>query len=279
MNGPLVSVLMTCYNREKYIASAIESVLNSSYKNFELIIVDDCSTDNTYAIVEKYALKDSRIKKSKNIGNLGDYENRNMAASYASGKYLKYVDSDDYIYPWGLSILVECMEKYTEAGWGLCSLDQNDLNPFPFYLTPYEAYKYHYFGPGLFHKAPLSSILRRDVFIQINGFSEDPMTGDFEFWHKIAQTNGIVLMPHGIVWHRTHSQQEGSNVRKYIPAYEKIKVRYLKDNACPLSDKERMLLLKKAKQTVIKHALKNILKLDFASLKLNIASYKAHLYE
>ena len=59
---PLVSVLMTAYNREKYIAEAIESVLASTYKNFELIIVDDCSKDKTVEIARRYAKKDQRIK-------------------------------------------------------------------------------------------------------------------------------------------------------------------------------------------------------------------------
>ena len=90
---PLVSVLMTAYNREKYIAEAIESVLASTYSNLELIIVDDCSKDNTLQIATNYQAKDDRIKVYKNEKNLGDYPNRNKAASYAKGKYLKYVDS------------------------------------------------------------------------------------------------------------------------------------------------------------------------------------------
>ena len=61
-DSPLVSVLMTAYNREKYIAEAIESVLASTYTNFELIIVDDCSTDKTVEIAKSYEVKDNRIK-------------------------------------------------------------------------------------------------------------------------------------------------------------------------------------------------------------------------
>src|ERR1041384_7268362 len=95
--NPLVSVLMTAYNREDYIAEAIESVLASTYTNFELIIVDDCSSDNTVAIAKEYKAKDKRIKVYVNEKNLGDYPNRNKAASYANGDFLMYVDSDDKI--------------------------------------------------------------------------------------------------------------------------------------------------------------------------------------
>ena len=73
----LVSVLMTSFNREKYIAEAIESVLASTYKDFELIIVDDCSKDNTVGIAKKYEELDSRVKVYINEVNLGDYPNRN----------------------------------------------------------------------------------------------------------------------------------------------------------------------------------------------------------
>ncbi len=67
---PLVSVLMTAYNREKYIAEAIESVLQSTYKNFELIIVDDCSTDNTVSIATDFQQQDKRTSVQINEKNL-----------------------------------------------------------------------------------------------------------------------------------------------------------------------------------------------------------------
>src|ERR1700682_441555 len=126
---PKVSVLMTAYNREKYIGEAIESVLASSYANFELIIVDDCSKDNTVKIAKAYAEKDSRIKVFVNEKNLGDYLNRNRAAELAQGKYIKYLDSDDLIYYYALEVMVKYMEKFPDAGFGLSSLP--DYKPFP----------------------------------------------------------------------------------------------------------------------------------------------------
>src|SRR5690606_39934476 len=111
-SNPLISVLMTTYNREEYVAEAIESVLASSYANFELIIVDDCSKDKTVEIAKGYAANDNRIKVYVNEKNLGDYPNRYKAASLTNGKYIKYVDSDDYIYPTGLEIMVNTMEQF-----------------------------------------------------------------------------------------------------------------------------------------------------------------------
>src|SRR3982751_631540 len=121
---PLVSVLMTSYNREKYIGFAIESVMASTYQNWELIVVDDCSTDKTLQIAREYEKKDKRIRVYLNEKNLGDYPNRNKAASYANGKYIKYIDADDAIYYWGLQVEIEMMERFPEAAYGLDSIEQ-----------------------------------------------------------------------------------------------------------------------------------------------------------
>src|SRR4051794_39573356 len=107
---PLVSVLMTAYNRQQFIAEAIESVLGSTYKNFELIICDDSSTDDTLAIAKRYALRDERVKVYSNPKRLGQFPNRNRSSEYAKGKYIKYLDSDDIILPDGLEYCVTEME-------------------------------------------------------------------------------------------------------------------------------------------------------------------------
>lgn len=237
-SNPLVSVLMTTYNREKYLAEAVDSVLASTYTNFELIIVDDCSKDNTVAIAKKYAEQDSRIKVFVNEENLGDYPNRNKAAEYAQGKYIKYVDADDYIYPAGLEVLVCMMECFPEAGWGLCSLLPNEKKPFPFVLSPKEAYEYHYKGSGLFHKAPLSAIIKKRVFEEAGYFGHIRMAGDFEMWHKLGQKYPVVLMPQGVVWYRVHGEQEMSSYKNFKNLYLDIKMQYLLHESCPLSKAE-----------------------------------------
>ena len=83
MINPKISILTTVYNRDKYLAACIDSVLASSYQDWELIIVDDVSTDTSVAIAQRYEQKDARIKVYVNQTNLGDYPNRNKAASYA----------------------------------------------------------------------------------------------------------------------------------------------------------------------------------------------------
>jgi glycosyltransferase involved in cell wall biosynthesis len=89
----LVSILMPAYNVEKYIYKAINSILIQTYKNFELLIVDDASIDNTVQIVESFS--DYRIKLVKNPKNIGVAANRNLLLELASGDYIAFFDSDD----------------------------------------------------------------------------------------------------------------------------------------------------------------------------------------
>lgn len=97
MNISLVSIVIPTYNREKYIAKAIESAMHQTYRNLEIIIGDNQSTDNTWAIIQEYASKDSRIKIFQNPTNIGPVMNWNACFERASGEYLKIIWSDDWI--------------------------------------------------------------------------------------------------------------------------------------------------------------------------------------
>lgn len=95
MNSCLVSVIMPAYNVEKLISDSIESVLSQTYTNFELIVIDDCSKDQTVKVVESLILKDHRIKLVKNIKNKGVAETRNVGLDQAKGNVVAFLDSDD----------------------------------------------------------------------------------------------------------------------------------------------------------------------------------------
>ncbi|MGJ5642460.1 glycosyltransferase family 2 protein [Formosa sp. S-31] len=284
---PLVSVLMTVYNREKYIAEAIESVIHSTYQHWELIIVDDRSEDKSVAIAQSFEQKDKRVKVFINEKNLGDYPNRNQAASYAQGKYLKYVDADDMIYPYGLEQLVYYMEQFPEAGYGLCSLAQDKARIYPFQLHPEEAYKRHYLEQQIFYKAPLSAIIKREAFEVIGKFTGKQHLGDFELWHLLSQQYPVVLMPHGMVWYREHDDQQMNDNRTdpYVPFKYKLRaLELLEDSNCPLQAENLKYAIKKVKKeqasailSAVKHhsiakslQMKNVSNLSF----INILKYK-----
>ena len=96
------SVIIPLFNRSKTISKAIKSVLNQSFTDFELIVVDDCSTDNSSEIVHQFQLLDSRIRYLKNENNLERCITRNIGIQSAKGKYICFLDSDDYHLPFHL---------------------------------------------------------------------------------------------------------------------------------------------------------------------------------
>lgn len=116
MTSPMISVVMPVYNAEKYVAEAIESILNQSYGNFEFIIIDDCSTDSSYEILQSYAAKDPRIKLFKNEVNSKLPKTLNFGISQATGKYIARMDADDISLPARFAKQVAFMDANPEVG-------------------------------------------------------------------------------------------------------------------------------------------------------------------
>lgn len=107
----LVSIIMPAYNCEDFIAETIESVEKQTYQEWELLIVDDCSTDKTRDIVEAYRKKDERIILYKNGNNRGAAYSRNRAVKYAKGEFIAFLDSDDLWEKNKLEIQISFMKK------------------------------------------------------------------------------------------------------------------------------------------------------------------------
>lgn len=108
----LVSIITPCYNAEKYIAETIESVLKQTYRNWEMIIVDDCSTDKSAEIVKSYMERDPRIKYFRTERPSGSPSlPRNIGIDNASGKYIAFLDADDVWLPEKLKLEVDFSEK------------------------------------------------------------------------------------------------------------------------------------------------------------------------
>lgn len=111
MAEPLISIVMPVYNTEQYIGESIESILNQEFKNYELICVNDGSSDNSVNILRKYAERDGRIRLLDNENNRGSSYARNCAMRIARGKYIFFVDSDDRICSGTLETLYHCAEE------------------------------------------------------------------------------------------------------------------------------------------------------------------------
>jgi glycosyltransferase involved in cell wall biosynthesis len=260
---PIVSVLMTAYNREKYIAEAIESVLASTYQNFELIIVDDCSTDKTVEIAKSYEAKDNRVKVYINESNLGDYPNRNKAASFAKGKYLKYLDSDDTMTLNCLDRMVGEMEKHPDCAFGMSSKSISEVRVH----YPENSYRTHFFERGILDVGPSATIIRKDIFNKENGFWELRCVSDFEFWLRLALEYSMLEFEKDMIYWREHDQQE---IYLGNEEYLKYNLSILSDKIkkCKLNDDEKKSIIKKYKKSTMRHLLKNLFKIGvFKSFK------------
>ena len=258
MSKPTVSILTTVFNREKYLAACIESVLASSYQDWELIIVDDVSTDTSVAIAQRYEKKDARIKVYVNRTNLGDYPNRNKAASYAKGKYLKYLDADDLIYPHGLEIMVHTMEQFPKAALGISQAVVEDEKPYPFILKPKEAYYREFILRGVLTAPPTQTIIRKEIFDKVGKFKPIRHEGDVDLMMRISAKYSIVKLYPELTWWRVHPDQEHQN-RANNNLYYHTAMRALKATECPLNEKE----VKDAIDQIKKRSIRNILNMAF----------------
>ena len=260
---PLVSVLMTAYNREKYIAEAIESVLASDYSNFELIIVDDASKDTTVSIAEKYRQKDSRIKVFVNEKNLRQFANRNKAISYAKGKYIMNVDSDDKIFPDGISRLVKTMESFPSSSFGMYYPFEKGKPAFE--LDGKAAIRKHFYEHQALSVGPGGTILKTDFIKKIGEYPLNyEAAGDMYFNLWACCNSSIVMLPFDFFYYRVHGEQELNNPFSYTYTSYTYFRDAMQNLPLGLTEKETQWFLKKNKRRFVV----NITRYFFSTFKL-----------
>jgi len=246
-----VSILVTVYNREAYLEATLRSVMASSFTAFEVIVVDDCSSDQSVEIARKVEREDSRLKVHVNERNLGDYRNRMKAASLAEGRYLKYVDSDDLIYPHSLGVMVAAMEANPAVSLALSHSVPEDEQPYPWVLSPQDAYRKQFLGRGCLSCGPSGAIIRRDAFEDIGGFRQEwKVLSDIDLWQRLAARWPVALLPPGLVWWRRHEGQEfsiGNASLVYLERGFELAMQTLHNPDCPLNDNDRQLAEERAR--------------------------------
>ncbi|MEI8046634.1 MAG: glycosyltransferase [Bacteroidota bacterium] len=161
-NQPLVSIISPTYNHQNYIKDCIKSVLAQTYSNWEMIIIDDGSTDGTFAVAMEYSKKDIRIKPftQKNIGIFRLGESYNFALSKCTGKYIAILECDDVWLPEKLSIQIDALEKHPECilSWGKAYLSSVDLSEI-YYLAPINTD-----DKELFYNKPVGSFFKKFIY-------------------------------------------------------------------------------------------------------------------
>ncbi len=182
MKNPKVSVFMPVYNSEKYLRESIESILGQTMSDFELVIVDDASTDGSYEIIEQYASQDRRIKPYRNRNNTGIAMTCNRAVGRSKGKYVARMDSDDVALKHRLEVQYSFMENNRHlslaGGWARI-MDENGHHIGNF-KRPCGWKKINrivrYTNP-LIH--PTCFFLRGD-FLKVGGYRNFPVSSDYD---------------------------------------------------------------------------------------------------
>ncbi len=212
----LVSIIIPVYNGEKYIADTIQSVIDQTYKNWELIIVDDGSTDNTAVVVKQF--NDSRISYIKK-NNTGVSDTRNLGATISKGEILCFLDADDIWLPENLEKKVEKLITEPKGVLVYSSMflwdERND------YKTCKTTKKIVEDDWGKFRRLmvptiPSSAIIKRDYFFEAGMFDTNISTSaDFDLTIRLRELGEFIYLEEPLVLYRCHPSQMHNNIALY----------------------------------------------------------------
>lgn len=226
---PLVTVIMAVYNGGAFLAAAIESALRQTYSNLELVIVDDCSSDDSVLIIERY-LPDSRIVFVRNDHNVGVAASRNRALTLAKGELVTFLDQDDIWLPHKLEIQVAAIQSHPEVG--LMHAEYGRINPEGLLLPAYQKLAAEQFdNPAaaidvrdVFSEIfisnniqPLTSMIPRQIIDTVGVFEADlPGVDDYELWLRIALRYPIGHVQTIVGYWRKHPGQQSNKGHKML---------------------------------------------------------------
>lgn len=205
-SSPLVTVLMTAFNTEKYISEAIQSILNQSYTQFELLIINDASTDNTLIEIEKF--QDKRIRILTNTTNKGVVISRNRALEEAKGEFIAIMDSDDIAAPNRLTAMVN---KFNENPH-LALIGSHARIIDPEGNPTGDSYKVEtnpdllpirlFFGNSFAHS---SVMLKSEIFREFGGY-RIPLSEDYDLFFRISTKYPVLNLDEYFLFYREHPQ-------------------------------------------------------------------------
>jgi glycosyltransferase involved in cell wall biosynthesis len=225
METPLVSVFMPVYNSEQYIAEALESILNQTYKNLEIILVDDGSTDKSVEIIKNY--NDKRIKLIQNEKNMGIPYTRNVGLNNATGKYMAIMDSDDISLPNRIEKQVQYLEVHPDidvVGSYYYKFNNKKTREIRLpYIHPHEIDIILMFYSPLSNPSSmvrLETVRKHQLKYNLNYF----VAQDYGFWVEIAKHGGkIAVIPEFLLKYRTgHENITKKSHQKKVERRKKV---------------------------------------------------------
>jgi glycosyltransferase involved in cell wall biosynthesis len=242
-----VSICIPTYKQTEYLKRCLDSILIQDFKDYELIICDDCSSDSTFDIAFSYQSKFSNVQLHRNTENLGQFPNRNKATKLAKGNYILFVDSDDTIKEGTLEYLSRIVNTYSD-------LDFFIINKMPssngcMQLNSNDAYRFHFYEKSILHIGPGGTLISRKLFERIGGFPVCyGVAGDMYYNLIAAAYSDVLLLDFDFLNYRRHAGQEINKTYEYL-IYGYL---YFKDvlsrQDVPMLENERVLLINKSKR-------------------------------
>lgn len=207
---PTVSVVTCVYNGDQFVAQAIESILAQSYTDFEYVIVDDGSHDDSYAIAARYAAQDDRIVLLHNDANLGVSRTLNRGIAAAQGDLVMVLDADDLAHPERLALQAALLAAQPDTGAVGCHLEVVDMAGVSagFYRPPAEPLRMRW--ELLFRCAiPMGAgCTRRELLTRSGGLLPDfGVSGDYDLLVRLAQKTELSAVPAVLLSYRSHPGQ------------------------------------------------------------------------
>jgi glycosyltransferase involved in cell wall biosynthesis len=204
--SPKVSVIMPVYNGEKYIREAIDSILAQAFSDFELIIIDDNSTDNTIAIIRSYI--DARLILKQNAHNLGSSMTRNVGINESRGEYIAFLDSDDWSFPSRLQKQVKFLNEHLDFGFiGSAVQAINDVGdvtndaPWKFPAPPEQIPSILIFN----NYFALSAVMIRKIALPVELFRTDYIPSeDYDLWNRVSNKWKMWNLQETLIKRRSH---------------------------------------------------------------------------
>lgn len=255
MDKPLVSIILPVYNDEKFLDATLNALFNQDYNNFEIIAVDDCSTDNSYSILSSY--NDKRLKVYKNEKNMGIAKTTNKAFSYASGKYIMQQDHDDISLSNRISLSVNFLENNNNidgVSGAEKSIDEKVMQTSFIDNRPaiidkdYHTVDCEQFFTGAFRNP--TCMFRRNILDKLDTWYDEnvKISADMDFFERInAAGFKWVTLKNIVLLYRKHSTN-ATKISKSIAKneFEKIVIKSIKRIMPDITDEQLEIHLKNA---------------------------------
>ena len=220
-NSPLISIITPSYNSESFISQTIDSVIRQTYTNWELLITDDCSTDNTIEIVESYIKNDSRIKLFKLEKNSGSAIARNNSIKHSKGIYVSFCDSDDL---WDENKLNYHVKFHQEKKVLFSFTNMRIVNEKEIVILKRQSViksKVNYKSLLKNNYIPTSTVLINKALLSKYDFPNFRKKQDYILWLNILNNESIeaYLLDNCLTTYRKHKNQITNNKLKLIPLH------------------------------------------------------------